>query len=424
MIQNNFLKLLLYFFCLISSNHQISAEEVLDQVKDKEGVAICVGVWSAHAASYFHHVLMIDAENEFPCANATFCEKSIDRSGSKAHTITFKQLIHDYIYQNETLIDRKIRFIKCDIQGKEEHLIEDILHFAYYNQVKVHLSFHLDEWKTKSINNFEYLFKFFNSDCSEQNLCQYLEQNPSASILFAPLENAGDLVKNNITAVVIGYNQLTYIRNMVSQLEKYTSDIVIIDNDSQFQPLLDYYETDYQYTLLRQSTNFGHKVYKKETIANLLGGIFLLTDPDLQFHPNLPDDFIKTLLDISETFESGKVGFALFINSDEIRTDIHHNGQTIQEWEKQFWEQKIDYLPQPNLEMYQAPVDTTFCLVNRKYMERRRGFGMGKRNCIRVAGHFTCLHIPWHKNFHEQLEKGEYEAFLENNTFSHWYKIN
>ena len=50
-----------------------------------------------------------------------------------------------------------------------------------------------------------------------------------------------------MTVVIISYNQYTYVSKMVKQLEKYTNDIVIIDNKSSFPLLLDYYENDYKY---------------------------------------------------------------------------------------------------------------------------------------------------------------------------------
>ena len=66
------------------------------------------------------------------------------------------------------------------------------------------------------------------------DVCEFIRQNPFASICFEPLENAGLLTKAEIPAVVISYNLLTYTRNMVKQLEAFTKDIIVIDNQSTY----------------------------------------------------------------------------------------------------------------------------------------------------------------------------------------------
>ena len=189
----------------------------------------------------------------------------------KIKSITFKQLIHDYVYLNDALCSCKIAFIKCDIKGGEENILEDVLHFAYNNSCKVYISFHLDMWKSKKITDFLYLFKYFDTNSPVKNICEYISNIPSTSILFEPKnKNAGVLIKKNIPAVIIGYNQLSFIRNMVKQLEKYTSDIIVIDNKSTYQPLLDYYQKEFQYTLLNQKENYGYKVYTRDAIQKLV----------------------------------------------------------------------------------------------------------------------------------------------------------
>jgi hypothetical protein len=275
------------------------------------------------------------------------------------------------------------------------------------------MSFHLDWWKSKKITDFEYLFKYFKTNCPETNVLEYLSRNPFASLLFEPIE-AGVLAKKNMTALIVGYNQYTFIKTMVKQLEKYTSDIIVVDNASTYQPLLDYYDLDFKYTLLKKRANYGVYVCNDSYVQKLVGDLYLITDPDLKFNPNLPDNFIQELIGISDHFQVNRVGFALNITEDDIRTDIALGGLSVQAWESVFWKDRLMYPPNPNLELYRADLDTTFCLVNRRY----NGFP------IRVAGDFTCLHLPWHKNFQHQLLPGEYEIYLVNNRSTNWYKTN
>lgn len=450
-----------YFTSIVFHNWENETFDVFDKVKANEGIAIDIGAWIGTTAIWlsknFHHVVSVEADNislqclqknltASECFNVSVCDKPIldttrdvifgprgnvlnesisyikDVSDNEKDyvkkSITFKQMIHDYVYANESLNGHKIAFIKCDIEGGEENIMEDVLHFAYNNKCKVFMSFHVSWWTSKNISNFASLFEYFDTSYScppVQNLCNFIRDHPFVSILFEPRENAGVLVKQNMPAVIIGYNQLTFIRNMVNQLEKYTSDISVIDNNSTFKPLLDYYQSDFKYTLLKQKRNYGHTVYGHEYIQNLVGDLYILTDPDLQFNSKLPDNFIQQLTEISNEFNVPRVGFALCIDSDDIRTDIDYNGHSIKNWEAQFWQRRISSPQKPKLELYHAPIDTTFCLINRTYS--RHG------PHIRVAGDFTCFHIPWHKDYHKLLEDGEYESFLENNRSSNWFKI-
>jgi hypothetical protein len=157
---------------------------------------------------------------------------------------------------------------------------------------------------------------------------------------------------------------------------------------------------------LKQRANLGPYVYISDRIRKISGEIYILTDPDLKFNLQLPNDFIDNLVEISNYFQTGRVGFALFADSDDIRTDPTAKGVTIREWEKQFWRDRLDYPPHPEMELYRADVDTTFCLVNLRL----------PNHPIRVGGAYTCFHIPWHKNFHKQLMEGEYESYLRNNV--------
>jgi len=436
--------------------------EIFDKVKDPETIAIDLGSWigttSIWLSKNFYHVVAVDADpislkclrlnlKASECGNVTICERPIAQTSQKfifgprgsqlnesisyikeelnesasqsnndfvVRGLPFKQLIHDYIYTNDQLKSRKVSFIKCHIEGGEENIIEDLLHFAYYNKTKVYLSFHVSWWKSKKITDFAYLFTFFKTNCPTTNICEYINNNPFTSLLFEPLNNSPELlVKNNIPAIIIGYNQYTYIKNMVSQLEKYTSDILIIDNNSSFIPLLNYYENDFKYTLLKQKVNYGHTVYRENFIQNLVGDLYLLTDPDLEFNAKLPDNFIQALIEVSNYFGAIKVGFALCIDADDLRTDILVEGKSIVEFESSYWQNKLIYPANPALKLYRAPIDTTFCLVNKKYEDREH---------IRMAGDFLCLHLPWHKNFNKKLADKEYGAYLKNNTSTHWFK--
>lgn len=204
--------------------------EIFTEVKDPESIAIDLGAWigttSIWLANHFYHVIAVEADKvslewlqknltASECQNVTICDhpvystaenvifgsqtdrlnESVSCIKNKAgkpddyvvRSITFNQLVFDYVYADETLKDRKIGFIKCDIEGGEEHILEDLLSFVYYNKARALISFHLEWWKTKKISDFASLFKFFKTDCPYQDIVEYLESHPFESILFEPL---------------------------------------------------------------------------------------------------------------------------------------------------------------------------------------------------------------------------------------------
>src|SRR5579862_4269736 len=345
-------------------------------------------------------------------------------------TLTFKQMIHDNIYYNDKIYSdipntsKKIAFIQCDIEGNEENLVEDLLTFCYQNRAILHLHFYIDQWNSKKISDFSNLFKFFHIKFTNgetcKDICTYIEKNKHSSFILEPSQKEDIFPKKNMPAVIIGYNLFTYIKNMVSQLEKYTSDIIVIDNHSDFAPLIDYYEKDFPYTLLRQKENFGHTICYKEHIQKLLSDVYILTDPDLEFNPLLPNNFIQEFIEVGKYFLAHKVGFALNTTADDLRTDLYHNGKTIPEWEVGSWKNEISYPLNPSMELYNATIDTTFCVVNRCLEALPDEVRYAKH--VRIAGNYTCKHLPWHKNYQDQLLAGELESYLKSNSYTNWLK--
>ncbi len=203
--------------------------DVFDRVKDPRTIAIDLGAWigttSIWLSDHFYHVIAVEPDRESldclkrnldasECNNVTICEQPVsDRPkevifGPRGNylnesisfvkpridnvndytleAIPFAQLLSDYVYSNRALYTHKIGFIKCDIEGGEEDILEDLLRFAYVNQSKVYLSFHVGWWRTKRIEDFSSLFNLFKTNCPEPDVCGYIQKNPFGSLLFEP----------------------------------------------------------------------------------------------------------------------------------------------------------------------------------------------------------------------------------------------
>lgn len=204
-----------------------------EKVKDKDGIAIDLGAWIGTTAiwlsSNFFYVVAIDADSESikyleknlkasSCDNVSICNKAISADGKpvifgprKSHgdalngstsfiktfsdskcdyvvpSLTLAQVVEEFVTKNEKIKGHKVTFIKCDIEGGEEYILENVLQYAAANNIKVLMSFHYDWWKKKNLESFEPLFQKFKSDVEGKTVSAYINSNPFGSVLFVPI---------------------------------------------------------------------------------------------------------------------------------------------------------------------------------------------------------------------------------------------
>jgi hypothetical protein len=203
---------------------------------------------------------------------------------------------------------------------------------------------------------------------------------------------------------IINYNRLTLMKNMADFLYEHGLDVYIIDNNSTYLPLLDYYK-ETKYNVLRMDKNYGYKVFWEQKLYNNLGlnERYILTDSDLDLS-QIPDNFLSILergLDKYPQF--GKCGFSLEINGLP-NTEV---GNGAKSWETHFWESPLD-------EMYfKADIDTTFALYKVNYHSL---------NGIRTNRPYTAKHVPWHYTDYNSLSEDEKYYLDTITTSTSWSK--
>lgn len=196
-----------------------------------------------------------------------------------------------------------------------------------------------------------------------------------------------------IPIVIVCYNNHKYVDNTINQILKYNNNyidnIIILNNCSTCIDTIEYIK-NIKCKIINNNENNGPRIspFNNQEIYNNLPDKFILTDPDLNFNDNLPIDFIDILINLSDKYNCHKIGFALDISDfDKMFQNKYYDNMNIYDWEKQFWQNKIN---DDNYELYYAPIDTTFCVINKNisfYGEN-----------IRVAGNFTAKHLPWYIN--------------------------
>jgi hypothetical protein len=221
-------------------------------------------------------------------------------------------------------------------------------------------------------------------------------------------------ISSQIPIVVMAYNNLFFVRNFIEQLKKYKNPIILFDNHSDYQPLLEYYkeikeELGSKIDIRLLDENYGSGVYK--VFRNSLPQIFILSDPDLELNPRMPENFSEILLALSNKYQAYKIALALDISEpDKLLPCKNYAGhKTITEFESRYWKVRV---PDSEYELYRGghPMDTTFCLINYNY---------SKETKIRIAGDFTAKHLPWYKDYlKNHISEDELNMWKKNNKCS------
>jgi hypothetical protein len=193
-----------------------------------------------------------------------------------------------------------------------------------------------------------------------------------------------------IPIIVICYNNYKYVKNTLEQIKKinlaYYKNIIIMDNCSTCINTINFLK-DSGVDVIYRKANTSPQVsmqYNRD-VYDMLPDKFILTDPDLEFNIGLPNNFVEILSNLSDKYNSYKIGFALDISDfDKMYPGKYFLGYNIYDWENNFWQNRIKDI---EYELYTADIDTTFALINKKNIHNIN---------IRVAGNFLAKHLPWY----------------------------
>lgn len=210
-----------------------------------------------------------------------------------------------------------------------------------------------------------------------------------------------------ITIVTVSHNNYHYLKFMVNQIERIMGSnsyqLLVMDNQSTETKTKNYlHELDQvmDAIVLYNQTNYGPRInhMNHQEIYKSLPERYLMTDPDILVSPQLPPNFYEIMCRISEQYGAEKVGFALDISEPNLLYDMpdYFMGKSIVVWESQFWQHPIEPLWESGdivdtpIPLYRAEIDTTFCLVNKRYENSGVHIRMG-------GPKFTAKHLPWYR---------------------------
>jgi O-antigen/teichoic acid export membrane protein len=200
-----------------------------------------------------------------------------------------------------------------------------------------------------------------------------------------------------IPIVINNRNRHTTLKLLIDSLEQSGyRNIYIIDNQSTWPPLLEYY-TSIPYQVIMLERNYGYNAFEKIPLyKQLRRAYFVYTDSDVVPTENCPADFMQQFLTIlQQNEEVQKVGFSLKI--DDLPSHFADRDKIL--------EIESPYFSKPAGEgMYEAPIDTTFAL-HRPYALIST---VGGYKMIRTGAPYEARHLPWYNNSQQLTAEEQY----------------
>ncbi|QTN24056.1 glycosyltransferase [Rhizobacter sp. AJA081-3] len=212
----------------------------------------------------------------------------------------------------------------------------------------------------------------------------------------------------DIPVFIVNRNRLDALRRLVGWLlAAGTRRVVIMDNASDYPPLLAWYEQLPEGAkLMRLEQNHGPYVLWQQGVHQVLDTPYVLTDSDVVPDAACPGDLIGRLLEVLQRHpDAKKVGPGLRIDN---LPDSYAEADTVRKWESQFWEHPVA----PGV--FAAPIDTTFALYP------ARGEFSNEACNLRLGAPYLTEHTPWYVD--EAALSAEERHYREHTsaTFSNW----
>lgn len=197
----------------------------------------------------------------------------------------------------------------------------------------------------------------------------------------------------DIPIVILNKDRLIPLKNLVLSLKnKEYNNIIIIDNQSTYKPLLNWYKdsgVDVFYNNINETLFDSGTLYrliyeiKHPKFIDINKSHYIYTDSDVVPIEEIPVNFVEDMIEVCDEFKAHKVGLGLKI--DDL-PDFEYSKYVIEK-EHGFWNNKI---PHNKYELYQAGIDTTFAVYYPNTAP------LLDSSVIRMGNPYVARHLPWY----------------------------
>lgn len=201
---------------------------------------------------------------------------------------------------------------------------------------------------------------------------------------------------HSIPIIINNFNRLDSLKRLIESLEtRGYRNIYILDNDSTYPPLLEYYETT-PYEVIYLNKNVGFlALWKTDVYKRFRSQYYVYTDSDVVLDAQCPEDFMHVFLSALQRHPACmKIGFGIRI--DDL-PDTYKEKESVIAWESQYWKDRVDDI------LFKARVDTTFAL----YHPFCKG-GSSPHLVFRTDFPYVIQHLPWYQDTDNLTEEERY----------------
>lgn len=208
-----------------------------------------------------------------------------------------------------------------------------------------------------------------------------------------------------IPIIINNRNRYTFLKQMIEQLQSFGyKNIYVLDNDSSYPPLLEYYKTIPAKVIFLKK-NVGYKaLWETDVFEQFKNKYYVYSDPDILLQHDCPKDFVYILYKFLIKY-SGKEKVGVALKIDDL-PDHYLNKQEAIKNESIFWQNELEK------DVYDAMVDTTLALY------KPLAFGNAEEcEAIRVGGKLAAQHLTWYLNSSNLPEEELfYKKSIKSNT--------
>lgn len=190
----------------------------------------------------------------------------------------------------------------------------------------------------------------------------------------------------DIPIFLVNFNRFQPIQDLVvSLLDRNYNNITIIDNNSSYPPLIEWYKKC-PVKLYAVGKNVGPYVLNEiQEFKHITSKeVYVWSDGDVVPVPEAPKDFIEHMVEIINEHKMPKVGLSLVIND---LPDSFKNKEEVIKHESIFT--TLGHIDTKFGKVFKAPVDTTFAVV--KHPDCGYHFG-----AYRMDWPYSARHMPWY----------------------------
>jgi hypothetical protein len=222
-------------------------------------------------------------------------------------------------------------------------------------------------------------------------------------------------MNKNIPIVILNRDRLYPLIDQVNVLrQKGYNNVTIIDNQSTYQPLLEWYKeskldvfyndiTENSCHAFRDLVLMGHPKF-----VEITSNWYVFNDSDIIPLDTVPDNFINDLVSYAIRHNKTKVGMSIKIDDLDLSYPLN---EWVYSYESTYWTNAVI---DEDVELYPHPIDTTFAV------HAPHALPTWSNNTLRAGVPYIVKHAPFYYDPNNLPEDEKYYLSHMNKQSSNW----